>query len=167
MNTRIISCLLAALLLASAVVPTHGQFSIPDPGLNAAVRAALQKPAGPITPQDMLSLTNLNAQNRKVKSIAGLEAAANLSSLDLSGNLLTNLTLAPDFAKLVTLVLNGNPLTTLVLSQPLAATNLAPLVAALENQGVSVFTYPLEVRLVRLLALIGAFKFGITGPPGA
>ena len=28
------------------------------------------------------------------------------------------------------------------------------------------FTYPLEVQLVRPLMLIGAFKLGITGPPG-
>jgi formylglycine-generating enzyme required for sulfatase activity len=29
-----------------------------------------------------------------------------------------------------------------------------------------VFTYPLAVQLVRPLALVGAFKFGVTGPPG-
>jgi hypothetical protein len=60
----------------------------------------------------------------------------------------------------------GNPLTTFVLPETLAATNLAGDVAFLQNQGVSVFTYPLEVQLVRPLMLIGAFKFGITGPPG-
>src|SRR5262249_2568880 len=58
--------------------------SIPDPGLNAAVRAALRKPTGPLTQQDMLRLTSLNASEQNVKSIAGLESAHNLVSLDLS-----------------------------------------------------------------------------------
>src|SRR5262245_47130138 len=40
------------------------EVSIPDPGLNAAIRQALQKPAGPLTEQDLLSLTNLNARDR-------------------------------------------------------------------------------------------------------
>jgi len=61
----------------------------------------------------------------------------------------------------------ANPLGTLVLSEPLAATNLAETVSSLRNQGVSVFTYPLTVQLVRPRTLVGAFQFGITGPPGA
>ena len=59
-----------------------------------------------------------------------------------------------------------NPLDTFVLSESLAATNLALTVTNLQSHGVSVFTYPLTVQLVRLNLLIGAFKFGITGPPG-
>jgi hypothetical protein len=35
------------------------EIAIPDPELNAAIRAALHKPTGPLTQQDMLSLTNL------------------------------------------------------------------------------------------------------------
>jgi hypothetical protein len=75
--------------------------------------------------------------------------------------------LTPDMTNLISLVLNGNPLTTLVLSEPLAAsTNLTETVALLRNQGVSVFTYPLAVQFVRPRMLVGAFQFGITGPPG-
>ena len=39
-------------------------------------RVALQKPFGPLTEQDLLSLTNLDASRRNVSSIAGLEALA-------------------------------------------------------------------------------------------
>jgi formylglycine-generating enzyme required for sulfatase activity len=61
----------------------------------------------------------------------------------------------------------GNPFTTLVLSEPLAATNLADDVAFLRNQGVSVFTYPLAVRLVSPRRTgSAAFEFTLTGPPG-
>ena len=37
--------------------------SIPDPVLNGAVRQALHELQGPLTVQDMVSLTNLNAHN--------------------------------------------------------------------------------------------------------
>jgi len=67
---------------------------------------------------------------------------------------------------LSTLVLDGNPLTTFVLPEPLAASQLAAVVAALQTQGIPVYPYPLTVQLVRPLPLTGAFKFGLTGPPG-
>src|SRR5262249_45481978 len=62
----------------------------------------------------------------------------NLSLLDLTGNQFTDLTLPLDMTNLATLVLDGNPLMTLALSQQLATTNLATLVASLRNQGVTV-----------------------------
>jgi hypothetical protein len=63
--------------------------------------------------------------------------------------------------------LGGNPLGSFVLPEPLAASNLAATVATLQNQGVQVFTYPLTVQLTfPQQQPIGAFRFGITGPPG-
>jgi hypothetical protein len=107
------------------------EVSIPDLGLNAAVRQALQKPGGPLTEQDLLSLTNLSAGSR------------NISSVD------------------------GNPLTTLILSEQVAATNSAATVAFLRSQGVSVFTYPLAIRLIGPHGTDpGAFEFALAGPPG-
>jgi formylglycine-generating enzyme required for sulfatase activity len=94
----------------------------------------------------------------------------NLTGLFLTLNELTNLTLPPDMTNLVALGFLLNPLTTLVLSEPLAAsTNLSvnlTTIASLQNQGISVFTYPLAVQLVRLRQFVGRFQFGITGPPG-
>jgi len=56
---------------------------------------------------------------------------------------------------------------TLVLSEPLAATNLAGTVATLRSQGVSVFTYPLAVRMdTPHLTASEAFEFTLNGPPG-
>ena len=70
---------LATVILASCIASTSAQeISIPDSGLNSAIREALQKPGGPLTEQDLLSLTNLNARNRNVSKIAGQEAALNL-----------------------------------------------------------------------------------------
>ena len=91
---------------------------------------------------------------------------SNLVTVNLDGNLLTNVTLPPDMTSLMNLFVDGNPLTTLVLSE-LEATNLTLTVTALENRGVPVFRYPLEIKLLRPRPLVGAFQFGVTGPPGA
>jgi len=75
--------------------------------------------------------------------------------------------LPPDLTRLSALELDGNPLDTLVISEPMAAGRLAGLVASFRNEGVAVFTFPLDLRLVlpgRTLA--GAFEFTLTGPPG-
>jgi Leucine-rich repeat (LRR) protein len=64
--------------------------TIPDAGSNAAIRAAFAKPISPLTVQDVLSLTNLDASNRSISNLTGLEFATNLLSLNLQGNLLRN-----------------------------------------------------------------------------
>jgi formylglycine-generating enzyme required for sulfatase activity len=114
-------------------------------------------------------MTNLNSLNIEANALTNFTLPAGLTSLtflQLSGNRLTSLTLPPDMTQLTSLFLDANPLTTLVLSETLAATNLAATVASLWNQGVSVFTYPLAIQLVRPRTSVGAFQFGITGPPG-
>ncbi len=114
--------------------------SIPDPGLEAAVRTALNKPAGPLIEQDMLRLTVLNASNRNIKNLAGLETARNLNTLlifsnqitsyslatltnlvflDLSANSLTNVSLPSGMSKLFSLLVENNPLTQIALPNDL------------------------------------------------
>jgi formylglycine-generating enzyme required for sulfatase activity len=111
-----------------------------------------------------LSLLHLPGNHLHNLSLsAGL---TNLATLNVTGNQLTNLTLPPDVSRLSALFTEGNPLTAVVLSEPLAATAPASVVDPLRNQGIGVFTYPVTPRLVRLLPLEGAFKFGIVGPPG-
>ncbi|HTH48812.1 MAG TPA: hypothetical protein VMB21_14965 [Candidatus Limnocylindria bacterium] len=255
-NSKTNFALCGAVMLTCLVFLAGAQeVPIPDPGLNSAIRQALQKPDGPLTESDLLNLTNLSAGGRDIRSVAGLEAARNLRvldldansitnfaiadaltnltildlfgnrltsfaltnplprlgildvafnsltqcslpagmgslntlflehnaltnltlpagltglvQLDLGDNQLTNLTLPPEVTKLTAMFLAGNPLTTLVLSAPLAATNLAATVASLEDQGVQVCTYPLAVQLaLPAQQPIGAFRFGLTGPPG-
>jgi Leucine-rich repeat (LRR) protein len=118
--------MLRILVLTSLMAAAKAQVvSIPDPGLNAAIRAALGKPAGPLTAQDMLSLTNLSADNRGVTSIEGLEVAYNLATLDLGFNLLTNFTLPPGLTSLTTLDLRNDNMTSLMF--PAGMTNLTSL----------------------------------------
>ncbi len=115
---------------------------------------------------DMRKLDTLDLSDNQLRSLELPSGLTALVSLNLRDNQLTHLTLPPEMQQLIGLFVDGNPLATFVLSEPLAATNLAGTVASLQNQGVSVFTYPLEIQLVRPRTLIGAFQFGITGPPG-
>src|SRR6266496_2461958 len=104
--------LLTILALTSFITSALAQdVSIPDPGLNAAIREALQKPNGPLTEQDLLSLINLDASSRDVSSVEGLEAARNLQRLFLDSNRLTNFSLPGTLTNLIELNLSFNPLT--------------------------------------------------------
>lgn len=153
-NTLPVTRLLALTLFAivSLVATTMAQeVSIPDPGLNAAIREALNNPAGPLTQQELLSLTNLNARSRNVSSIAGLEAARNLISLNLPINRLTNFALPSEFTKLTTLDVSVNPLTNF--SLPSGLTNLA--VLTLESDGLANLTLPGGLTGLKSLDLSG------------
>jgi formylglycine-generating enzyme required for sulfatase activity len=117
-------------------------------------------------PPDLNHLTQIELGQNKLASLTLPPGLTSLAFLNLTDNQLTSLTLPPDMQKLIGLFFGGNSLTTFVLSEPLATTGMASVVDSLTNQGIPVFTYPLEARLVRPLALVGAFKFAITGPPG-
>ena len=65
---------------------------IPDVNLRSELEAALGKESGdPITVADMATLTVFRAREKEIASIAGLELATNLETLDLSGNPFTDL----------------------------------------------------------------------------
>src|SRR4051794_25530550 len=108
---KTIYSVISMLVLTSCLTSTLAQeVSIPDPGLNAAIRQSLNKPVGPLTQQDLLQLTFLNAHDRDISNLAGLEAAHNLTTLLLFSNHLTNFSL-PTLTNLVALNLSGNLLT--------------------------------------------------------
>src|SRR5436190_1068525 len=123
---KTLSQILRLLVLTNLIAAAQAQdISVPDPGLNAAIREALQKPAGPLTAQDLLSLTNLSAAGRRASSLEGLETAYNLTGLDLYHNYLTNVTVLGGLTNLTDLNLGGNQLTTLTL--PAGLKNLTTL----------------------------------------
>ena len=113
---RTIIYIIPTLLLTCITTSALAQaLSIADPGLDAAIRAALQKPNGPLTEQDLLSLTNLDASNRNISNADGLDAARNLLSLDLSKNNLSSFALSAGLTNLNSLFLVKNSLTNFVL----------------------------------------------------
>jgi formylglycine-generating enzyme required for sulfatase activity len=123
-----------------------------------------------VLPPDLGRLESLDVGGNRLTSFTLPAGLTNLTGLFVVENQLTSLTLPPDMTRLIDLSFLGNPVTSLVLSEALAAsTNLSvnlTTVSSLPSQGVSVFSYPLTIHLVRPLPLIGAFTFGITGPPG-
>src|SRR5262245_11513552 len=88
---------------------------ISDANLKAAIWQALgkQPPPGVLTVTDMQSLTNLDASYSGIRSIEGLQYARNLTSLNLSGNLLTDVSLPSELINLNVLDLGTNQLSTL------------------------------------------------------
>ena len=127
------------------------EVSIPDPGLNAAIRQALQKPAGTLTDQDLLSLTDLDARGRNIRSLQGLEAARNLVSLNLQSNQLSNFSLPSEFTNLTFLDLSDNQLSSLEL--PSGLTALVSL--NLRDNQLTELTLPLDMTNLTTLLLDG------------
>ena len=68
--------------------------NIPDANLRSVIRDALGKSRfAPITVTDMASLTTLDASNRNIRELEGLESATNLTELNLTDNPLSSLSL--------------------------------------------------------------------------
>jgi internalin A len=160
LETFALSKLLAVTRLADQVALLRGQgvsvylypsplaeeVPIPDPGLNAAIRETLGK-SGLLIVQDLLRLTDLNAEARGVSNLEGLEAAPNLTSLRLGGNRLINFSLPAGLTNLTTLDLHNNQLTNLTL--PAGLTSLK----ALDLGGNQLTKLTLPTDLTRLIAL--------------
>ncbi len=113
--------------LVFAVIPsgtaTAVEVSIPDPGLEAAIRDALGIPAPTaITDGDLASLTVLSADSRGITDLTGLEHCVNLQQLSLSQNNISELDPLAGLTTLTSLNLNWNNISEL---DPLAGlTNL-------------------------------------------
>jgi len=82
--------------------------AVADSALEAAVRLALQKPGGELTAADLLSLTQLEAQDRGISDLTGIGKLRNLSVLDLSSNEIGDMSPVSALSRLVLLDLTGN-----------------------------------------------------------
>ena len=104
--------LLLYVVLSSAVFAQVVE--IPDPNLRQAVRETLNLTAGAPTLQaDMQQLTQLDARDRQITDLSGLEHAANLFSLILGYNEITDLTPIAGLVKLEHLWVWVNPISDL------------------------------------------------------
>ena len=90
-------CLLVFAIAAVLLIPHASAqvVEIPDPNLRQAIRETLQLPDGvPITQQEMGRLRDLEAGQREITDLTGLEFASNLIGLYVSGNWNTNISSA-------------------------------------------------------------------------
>ena len=103
-GSRVGSILVTINVLADVV-------EIPDPNLARVIRRRLGLTAGAdITKKAMLELTTLNASRRapEIDSIAGLEHATNLTTLNLDYNSINDITPLASLTNLTTLLMDGN-----------------------------------------------------------
>src|SRR5438876_206742 len=115
---KTLSQILWVLVLTGLMPAAQAQeVSIADPGLNAVIRDALQKPAGPLTALDL--------DNNQLTDVSFLSGLTNLTRLYLAVNQLTNFSFLSGLTSLTTLDLGGNHLTSL--SLPAGLMNLTTL----------------------------------------
>ena len=87
---------------------------IPDPNLRAAIAEALGKsPNAPITVEEMKRLERLDARNRDIHDLTGLQFATNLDELILERNQISDLSPIAGLIELNGLDLNGNSISDL------------------------------------------------------
>lgn len=84
-----------------------------DPNLETAIREAINKPTGYIYQEDLFDLTYLDASNRGIQDLTGLEYCIRLSYLDLGMNPITNISQLAGLHELSELYLYENPITDL------------------------------------------------------
>jgi hypothetical protein len=116
---------LIILVVLFAICVTATVVHFPDPGLEAAIRDAIDKPTGDILQSDLVWLKTLAAGNRSISDLTGIESCVNLTRLELNGSQISDLTPLAGLTNLGRLELIGNQISDLT---PLAGlTNLGTL----------------------------------------
>jgi len=99
--------------------------NFPDSGLEIAIREGIRKPTGDINDTDLIELTYLNAYNRGIVNLEGIEDCANLTNLVLDSNPIVDIGPLSALTKLKRLCLHDNQIVDI---SPLSAlTNLTQL----------------------------------------
>ena len=110
-ETLLVSCLLLTVGVASASAQI---VEIPDPNLRHAVREVLALPDEiPLTQQEILRLTRLEAPEKQIKDLTGLEYATNLEWIDVHRNNISDLKPLAELAQLERLGAWVNPISDL------------------------------------------------------
>ena len=81
---------------------------IPDANLEAAIREAIHKPEGPIYPSDLEGLTSLDAPERSIADLTGLEYCTGLTELWLSSNQISDILSLAGLTSLTSLIPSDN-----------------------------------------------------------
>ena len=82
--------------------------NIPDDNLETELRRAIDKTTGDIYDTDLSGLTSFSAPHAGIRVLTGIEYCKNLTSLNLAGNRIEDITLIGGLGKLTTLYLGGN-----------------------------------------------------------
>ena len=124
LNYRLVTWLLAVGLLATVPIlaacgggttdPTEtvtippSLASFPDANLEVAIRAVINKPEGSIYTSDLESLTTLDAREKDISDLTGLEYGVHLETLILGGNNISDISALSGLTNLDWLSLTNN-----------------------------------------------------------
>ena len=107
-------CFVFSVVLLAFGTVGYGQVEIPDPNLRKAIETALGKEAGEaITKAEMETLTRLEAHEREVSDITGIEHAVELKELFLGGNQISDISPLQNLKKLSNVNLSWNQISDL------------------------------------------------------
>ena len=141
-------------VITPPITPPGAVVDIPDPGLRAAIAEALGKsPNAPITVQEMEGLGKLEAQNRDIQDLTGLQFATNLNELFLNNNQISDLSPIAGLINLRVLDLWNTPVS-----------NLSPL-TGLKNLSNLIFGITSVSDLSPLIGLINLKSLHFYGAP--
>lgn len=141
--------LLAGIMLTGhATVPEQAEF--PDPGLAAAVRGALGLGDSDPLPHSVLRhVRHLQATDRGIRSLDGLDQLTELESIQLVSNPLDSIVIPATLTKLTTLIAWDCPITNLVFLAGTASLEALTLVETKLSELVLPGTYP-KLRLIQV-----------------
>ena len=109
-------------------IETTAEVEIPDPNLRAAIAAAINKPPDTLIRRGhMDGLRELFAFEAGISDLTGLELAANLIWLDLSGNALSDIAALAGLVNVTSLHLDGNDISDISALAALRNLNLVTL----------------------------------------
>ncbi len=110
MKTQLFCVTFLLICLTFPLTTTAQVVDIPDPNLHAAIAAALGKASDhAITVGDMADLTELEPRSAGINNLTGLEAATNLTRLNLWGNSISDVSPLTNLINLTSLHLGYNP----------------------------------------------------------
>ncbi len=87
--------------------------NFPDSGLEAAVRAEINKPTGDITTTDLTGMTSLAAAGYAITNLEGLQYCTNLTLLELDSNNISDISQLAGLTQLTQLYLGVNQISNL------------------------------------------------------
>jgi Leucine-rich repeat (LRR) protein len=86
--------------------PTDVTFS--DANFETLIREVLNKPSGDITPDDLLTITELDGEDRDISDVSGIEYCTNLQKLNLMSNKIIEVSDLGTLTNLQELLLTSN-----------------------------------------------------------
>ena len=82
---------LLVLVLPSSSARAETKVDFPDANIRATIGQAINKPTGDIYQSDLADVSSLTAENKDVSDLLGLKHCTSLTSLDLGGNQIGNI----------------------------------------------------------------------------